>query len=137
MTKRLKASDIAFAIAVETSDAIATTQAIIRDVEVAARAKHTASQHTACRNCQAGLENFLIQFPDACDVAIDEKHRELWESCPTCRAEYVEVLNSQFCSHGNPAHLCETCLDAWAEQNAPECDGVLDKPSDSEVQNGY
>ena len=137
MSKRLTASDIAFGIALETSKAIETTQAMIRDAEVAALAKHTAAKHTSCRNCQAGLENFLIEFPDACSEAIDAKHRDVWEACPECRAEYVEVLNSETCGHGSPAHTCNDCLDEWAAENEPECDGILDKPSDWEVQNGY
>lgn len=137
MSKRLTANEIAFAIAVETADAMHTAQALVKDAEVAARAKLTAAQQTNCRNCQAALENFLIEFPYCQPEAIEEKHREVWEACPSCRAEYVEVLNSEYCKHGNPAHDCTECLDEWADANAPECDGILDKPSDWEVQNGY
>lgn len=129
-------SDIAFGIVLETTQAIETTHAMIRDAKLAAHAKHTASKHTNCRQCQAGLENFLIDFPDASDDIIEEQHRGIWETCPACRAEYVEVLNSQFCKHDNPAHTCTACLDEWADANAPECDGILDNPSDWEVQNG-
>ena len=137
MSKRLTASDIAFGIVLETTKAIETTQAMIRDAKLAAHAKHTASKHTECRQCQAGLENFILEFPDACTEAIDEKHRDIWEACPTCRAEYVQILHAQRCKHGNIAETCTDCLDEWADQNAPECDGILDKPSDWEVQNGY
>ena len=136
MSKRLTASDIAFGIVLETTKAIETTLAMIRDAEVAALAKHTASKHTQCRQCQAGLENFLIEFPYCSEEIIAEKHHEIWEACPRCREEYIEVLNSQYCHHDNPAHTCTNCLDEWAEANAPESDGILDKPSDWEVQNG-
>ena len=121
MSKRLTTSDIAFGIALEAAQAIETTHAMIRDAEVAALAKHTAAKHTQCRNCQAALENFLIEFPDCTDDAISEKHTEFWEACPECRAEYVEVLNSQFCSHGNPGP-CDECLDEWADANAPDAE---------------
>ena len=121
MSKRLTASDIAFGIALEAAQAIETTHAMIRDAEVAALAKHTAAKHTACRNCQAALENFLIEFPDGSTQAVEEKHRDIWEACPACRAEHVEVLNSQICSHGNPGN-CDECLDEWTDANAPEAE---------------
>lgn len=134
---RKPTNDIAFELALETARAIETSNAMIRDAKLAAHAKHTASKHTACRSCQAGLENFLLEFPDACDEAIDEKHREVWEACPTCRAEYVEILHAQRCKHGEVAQTCTDCLDEWADQNAPdEYDEYLDKPSDWEVQHG-
>ena len=129
-------NDIAFAIAVETTQAVNTARAMIRDAEVAAAAKRTAQRHTGCRNCQAALENFLIEFPDASTEIIEEQHRDIWEACPTCRAEYVERLHAQRCKHGNTAETCTDCLDEWADANAPECDEILDKPSDWEVQNG-
>lgn len=133
---RKSTNDIAFELALETAKAIETSHAMIRDAKLAAHAKHTASKHTECRQCQAGLENFIIEFPDCSEAAIDERHQEIWEGCPTCRAEYVEILNAQRCKHGNAAHRCTDCLDEWADQNAPESDGILDKPSDWEVQHG-
>jgi hypothetical protein len=140
MSKRLTTSEFAFAIAVETTQAINTAQAMIRDAEVAALAKHTAEKHTQCRQCQAALENFLMEYPDCKPEAIDEKHREVWEACPACRSEYVEVLNSEYCEHGNPAHLCTDCRDAWADANAPEAHHELDihcyNGDDTHWQNG-
>lgn len=129
-------NEIAFAMADSTARAMETANAMIRDARVAAAAKRTAEHHTNCRNCQAGLENFLIQFPDCSAEAIEAKHQDIWEHCPRCRAEYVEVLKSQYCKHGNGSD-CTECLDEWADANEPECDGILDKPSDWEVQNGY
>ena len=119
---KLTTNEIAFAIVTETTRAMETARAMVRDAEVAAAAKRTAEKHTQCRNCQAALENLLIDFPDCSTEAIDEKHSEIWEACPACRAEYMQVLNSEFCTHGNPGHLCDECLDEWAEANAPEAE---------------
>ena len=65
-----KVNDFAFAIVTETAKAVETARAMVRDAEVAATAKRKAQLHTDCQACQAGLENFLIQFPDASDDAI-------------------------------------------------------------------
>ena len=92
---KLTASDIAFGIVLETTKAIETTQAMIRDANLAAHAKHTASQHTNCRQCQAFLENFILKFPDASEDAILEKVRESWETCGACKAEYNAHLERQ------------------------------------------
>ena len=132
---RKSTNDIAFELALETAKAIETSHAMIRDAKLAAHAKHTATKHTECRQCQAGLENFILEFPDCSVEAIEGKHQEIWEHCPSCRAEYIEVLEAQRCKHGNGSD-CTECLDEWADQNAPESDGILDKPSDWEVQHG-
>lgn len=118
MSKRLTASDIAFAIAVETTQAIETSHRMIRDAELAAHAKHTAAKHTQCRNCQAGLENFLIEFPDGSEEIILSKVQELWETCGACKAEYAVHLARQ--------------AEEWEERNRG-----LDNPSEWEVINGY
>lgn len=115
MSKRLTTNEIAFAIAVETAQAMQTAQAMVKDAELAARAKQTAEQQTQCRNCQAALENFILDYPDARAEAIDETHRDIWENCPACRAEYVKVLDAQFDD-------CQDTLDEWADANAPETD---------------
>lgn len=94
-----------------------------------------AEPYTNCRNCQVALENFLIEFPYCQPEEIDEKHREVWEACPSCRAEYVEVLKSEYCQHDNPAHLCTLYLDEWADENAPDEFNTVDQPSDWERQN--
>ena len=126
--QRLTTNEIAFAIAVETAEAMHTAQVLVKDAEVAARAKLTAAQHTNCRNCKAGLENFLIEFPYCREEAIDEKHREVWENCPSCRAEYAEVLDAQM-------NDCQQSLDEWADENAPDDEyNTVDQPSDWERQ---
>ena len=130
-------ADNAFKIALETSRTyIKISHEMIRDANRAAHAKVTAAKQTNCRACQAALENFLLEYPDCSDDAISEQHHIIWEVCPNCHAEVVEVMNSWKCEHGNAAHHCVECLDAWADENAPECDEILDKPSDWEVQNG-
>ena len=118
MSKRLTASDIAFGIVVETTQAIETTHAMIRDAKLAAHAKHTASKHTDCRQCQAALENFLMEYPDCSDAAIEEEVHQNWETCGSCSAEYHKHLERQAAE--------------WEERQRG-----LDKPSDWEVQNGY
>ena len=118
MSKRLTASDIAFGIAYETAKAIETTHAMIRDAKLAAHAKQTASKHTNCRQCQAALENFLMEYPDCSEEVISEKVTENWETCGSCSEEYQAHLDRQAAE--------------WEERQ-----GVLDNPSDWEVQNGY
>ena len=88
-------NDIAFAIAVETTQAVNTAKAMIRDAEVAAAAKRTAEKHTHCRACQAELENFLIDFPDASEDATLCQLQDAWETCGTCKAEYQAWIDSQ------------------------------------------
>ena len=92
-------NDIAFAIAVETTEAINTARAMVRDAEVAAIAKRTAQKHTNCRCCQAELENFLIDFPDASEEAQQSKLQDAWETCGTCKAEYQAWIDSQAEQH--------------------------------------
>ena len=110
-------NDIAFAIAVETTQAVNTARAMIRDANLAAHAKRTAQKHTNCRQCQAELENFLLEFPDCSEDAILEKVREGWETCGACKAEYNAYLDRQAAE--------------WEERQRG-----LDKPSDWEVENG-
>ena len=88
-------NDFAFAIVSSTAKAIETARAMVRDAEVAAHAKHTAQLHTNCRACQAGLENFLIEFPDASDNAVQCETVNLWETCGACSAEYHAHLERQ------------------------------------------
>ena len=92
---RKSTNDIAFAIVTETAEAMNTAQAMIRDAEVAAIAKRTAQKHTNCRACQAELENFLIDFPDASEDAILGSLQDAWETCGACAAEYNAHLERQ------------------------------------------
>ena len=111
-------NDIAFAIAVETTQAVNTARAMIRDAEVAATAKRTAQKHTNCRNCQAEIENFLIEFPDASEEAVLSTLQDAWETCGSCKAEYNAHLERQAAE--------------WEERERG-----LDNPSEWEVINGY
>ena len=109
---------------------------MIADAEEQARAEMRAAEFTNCKACQSGLVLFLKDTPHADHAAIQAVTESLWETCPTCIAEYTEYLNSIKCEHGiENWENCSECLDAWAEANAPE-DVVLDNPSDWEVQNG-
>ena len=111
---KLTTNDIAFALVIETARAIETANAMVRDAEVAAKAKLEAERQTNCRYCQAEIENFLIQFPDASDEAVEECLRGSWETCGACSEEYL-------------AHL---------ERQAEASSGFyLDNPSDWERQN--
>jgi len=97
----------------QTIEAINAGLGIIADVETQARAEMRAAEFTNCPACQSGLVPFIKDTPTADDTAIQAVTETLWESCPTCQAEY----------------------DDWADANAPE-DVVLDKPSRWEVENG-
>ena len=90
-----KVNDFAFAIVTETAKAVETARAMVRDAEVAATAKRKAQLHTDCQACQAGLENFLIEFPDASDDAIQAETENLWETCGACSEEYHAHLERQ------------------------------------------
>ena len=90
-----KVNDFAFAIVTETAKAVETARAMVRDAEVAATAKRKAQRHTDCQACQAGLENFLIEFPDASDDAIQSETETLWETCGACSEEYHAHLERQ------------------------------------------
>ena len=68
--KMRNVNDIAFAIVTETNRAVAISKALVRDAEIAATAKVRALDFTNCRNCQAGIENFLIEYPDCSDAAV-------------------------------------------------------------------
>lgn len=99
---KLTTNDFAFAIVTETANAAHTARAMVRDAEIAAAAKHTAQQHTNCRCCQAGLENFLIDFPDASSEIVLEKVQELWETCADCKAEYDAWADEAEEEHRSP-----------------------------------
>lgn len=89
-------NDIAFAIANETAAAIATAKALVREAEIAATAKVRSKHFTNCRGCQAGLENFIIQFPDCSDEAIQSYLEDVvFLECTPCTDEYNAHLERQ------------------------------------------
>ena len=111
-------NDIAFAIAVEATEAVNTAHAMIRDAKLAAHAKRTAEKHTECRQCQAALENFILEFPDCSEEVITSQLQDAWETCGACSEEYHAHLDRQAAE--------------WEERQRG-----LDNPSEWEVQNGY
>ena len=111
---RKSVNDIAFAIVTETSQAIALAQALVRDAEIAATAKVRAVGFTNCRGCQAGIENFMIEYPDCSDAAVQSYLEDVvFLDCTPCTTEYNAMLDARF----------------------EEYSQVVDKPSDWERQN--
>ena len=120
------------------TQAIHLAQGLIAEVEAQARAEMRAAEFTNCKACQSALVPFLKDTPHADTDAINSVVETLWENCPTCRAEYAEVLQNSTCVHGHPMHEwenCEACVNAMCEVYEPE-DVMLDKPSRWEVENG-
>ena len=112
--KMRNVNDIAFAIVTETNRAVAISKALVRDAEIAATAKVRALDFTNCRNCQAGIENFLIEYPDCSDAAVQS---------------YLEDVVFLAC------HPCTSDFNAWIDAQYQEHLETLDNPSDWERQN--
>ena len=107
-------NDIAFAIATETTQAVNMARALVRDAEIAATAKVRAVKFTQCRGCQALLENFMIEYPDCSDDAVQSYLEDVvFLDCTPCTTEYNDWIDAQY-------------------QDSLE---VLDAPSDWERQN--
>ena len=121
---RKSTNDIAYAIVTETAKAMETAHGIIHDAEIAARAALKAKTMTSCRNCQAGLENFIIANETASDDEISDALHIIWQECPICRAEYTAYLAD--CAAKEAAEE-QAKLDAWAAENEPEEHHELDK----------
>ena len=118
-------------------NAINASLGMIADAESQARNEMRAAEFTNCRACQSGLVLFLNDTPEVDSETIQAVTQTLWETCSHCIGEYKAYLDSITCKHGvQNWENCETCLDDWAESNAPT-DDMLDNPSDWEVQNGY
>ena len=66
---------------------------MIDDAKRAAEAKAEAAQHTDCRACQAGMENYLLSHPRASFTDKENAHREIWEHCHDCQVEYEAWLS--------------------------------------------
>ena len=81
-------NNFAKAIVTETTEAVNIALEMIADAELAARAEAEAKHLTDCRGCQAGMMNWRIANPTATCVDAENHHREVWESCETCSAEY-------------------------------------------------
>ena len=110
----MQRSDVAFALASETTQAIALARALVRDAEIAATAKVRSVGFTQCRGCQALLENFMIEYPDCSDAAVQSYLEDVvFLDCTPCTTEYNAMLDARFEEH------CQ----------------VLDKPSDWERKN--
>ena len=111
---RKSVNDIAFAIVTETNRAVNLAQALVRDAEIAATAKVRAVKFTNCRGCQAGLENFLIEYPDCSDDAVQSYLEDVvFLDCTPCTSDY----------------------NAWIDAQYQDSLQTLDAPSDWERQN--
>ena len=85
---RKSVNDIAFAIVTETAQAVSMARALVRDAEIAATAKVRAVGFTNCRGCQAGLENFMIEYPDCSDAAVQSYLEDVvFAACEPCTEE--------------------------------------------------
>ena len=121
----------------QTIDAINSGLGIIADAQHQARCEMRAAEYTNCKACQAALVLFIKDTPDADNDTLQSVTETLWQTCPPCSDEYAAYLDSITCKHGvQNWENCDACLDEWANANAPECDGILDKASDWEVQHG-
>ena len=110
-------NDVAFALAMEATNAVNLAKALVRDAEIAATAKVRAIGFTQCRGCQALLENFMIEYPDCSDDAVQSYLEDVvFLDCIPCTTEYNAHLDAQY-------HDYEQSRQA------------LDKPSDWERQN--
>ena len=119
-----------------TRDGVDTALGMIEAAETQARNEMRAAEWTDCKACQSGLVIFLNDTPDADDDVVQAVFETIWETCPTCIAEYALAYQNAECEHGIQGwDNCDTCINAWADAYAPE-DEVLDAPSDWEVQNG-
>ena len=115
---RKSVNDIAFAIVTETTQAVNMARALVRDAEIAATAKVRAVGFTNCRGCQAGLENFMIEYPDCSDNAVQSYLEDVvFLDCTPCTSDYNAWIDAQYQEH------LETL------------DTMLDDPSDWERQN--
>ena len=91
---KLTTSDIAFQIATETAAAIATAKALVIDAEISATAKVRSQHFTNCRNCQAGLENFMTEYPDASDAAVQSYLEDVvFLDCKPCTDHFHEWID--------------------------------------------
>ena len=94
---RNSTNDIAFAIVTETNRAVSMARALVRDAEIAATAKVRAVKFTNCRGCQAGIENFLIEYPDCSDDAVQSYLEDVvFLACNPCTTEYNAMLDAQY-----------------------------------------
>ena len=97
---RNSVNDIAFAIVTQTTEAVNTATAMIRDAEIAASAKIRAVGFTHCRGCQAGLENFLIEYPDCSDAAVQSFLEDVvFLACQPCTEEFNAWIDAQYQCH--------------------------------------
>ena len=111
---RKSVNDIAFAIVTETTQAVNMARALVRDAEIAATAKVRAVGFTQCRGCQALLENFMIEYPDCSDDAVQSYLEDVvFLDCTPCTTEYNAMLDAQYQTH------LETIDDPsdWERQN--------------------
>ena len=111
-------SDVAFAIANETAAAIATARAFVRDAEIAATAKVRAAHFSNCRGCQAGLENFMIEYPDCSDAAVQSYLEDVvFLDCEPCTSDYNAHIEAQSQAHVD-AEFGRLCIESDKDDKA-------------------
>ena len=98
--------------------AIAATMAA--EAELTARAKAEAEKHTLCPNCQTEMIEWRLTNPNATKLDAESAHRDIWENCPSCIAEYSEWSEtadraSELETAEHEAH--EAHLEAMAEEH--------------------
>jgi len=122
----------------QTIEAINSGLSMIAAAEQQARNEMRAKRFTSCLSCQSGLVVFLNDTPHADDETTQAVNATLWETCQTCQAEYAAHLAKDTCRHGvrNSFENCETCLNEWADANAPD-ETVIDNESEWEKRNLY
>ena len=115
---RKSVNDIAFAIVTETTQAVNLARALVRDAEIAATAKVRAVGFTNCRGCQALLENFMIEYPDCSDDAVQSYLEDVvFLDCTPCTSDFNAWIDAQYQTH------LETLDDPsdWERQNLEVC----------------
>ena len=53
-----------------------------------------SERHTHCPNCQAGMVSWRLANPIASETDAADALRDIWEACPSCRAEYQAYCDS-------------------------------------------
>ena len=111
-------NDMAFALAIETTNAVNMARELVRDAKIAATAKVRSVGFTQCRGCQALLENFMIEYPDCSDAAVQSYLEDVvFLDCTPCTTEYNAHLDRQY------------------QEYSEKRDAMIDAPSDWEKQN--
>ena len=112
-------NDMAFALAIETTNAVNMARELVRDAKIAATAKVRSVGFTQCRGCQALLENFMISYPDCTDDAVESYLEDVvFMDCTPCtkeRDEWHEMIEAQYQEHIEKLNVDDPS--DWERQN--------------------